>query len=278
MSGIVIHKTITISGDNMKSVTIPERHLKKEGGSTFLHVSTVPNYMGALLLSERTKIKDQGWGRRARLLARTDVIQQLVTARNEKIITIKGEGDVEHMSLFDAEPSTKRIKVDEKVDMPTTIVIDAPTIGDVDGIPIKLLLSWKKTAPLYVELTADVISYMRNACKWQLKHASIHRGRDPKKVSDESLDDSTDHEDIDSISKSDAEGIETIGTYNHDEPFVGWATFEEAERSYEATPIIEEATMPSWPSSSASTITFLGPKMPSALGPKITDFFARRVK
>jgi hypothetical protein len=224
--------------------------------------------MSALLLSEKES-KDQGWGRRARLLARTDVIQQLVTARNENIITNKGEGDVEQLTLFDDEPSTKRIKVEEKVDMPTTIVIDAPTIGDVDGIPIKLMNSWKKTAPLYVELTVDVISYMRNACKWQLKYASIHRGREPKKVSDESLDDSEDHEDIDDISKSDAEGIETIGTYNHDEPFVGWATFEEAERSYEATPLIEQATMPSsLPSASASTIT----------GPKITDFFAKRVK
>ena len=214
MSNIVIKKTITVSGDNMKRVTIPDDHIKEEGGSLFLHASNVPNYMSALLLSD---IKDRRGGRMERWMARTDVIGQLVGARNHQIhvLMTKEAKAVEQMTLFDEGPSRKRIKIDDKVDMPTTAVIDAPTIGDVKGIPMKVMMSWKKTAPLYVELTVDVISYMRSACKWQIDHGCIHRGRDQKKPSEEAPIDNKGHADIESISddETDSERADAHGSH-----------------------------------------------------------------
>ena len=150
MTDFVIEKVICVYGGPFKKrVIIPSEHIKEESGKTYAHLSTALHHMSALLVSQNGRIK-----RRERPLARTDVIQQLIALRNEKIAEqLDSTGGVEQLSLFDDKPKDKRIKIEHKVDMPSSATIQAPSIGETPGIDINVLLSWKKTAPLYCEFT-----------------------------------------------------------------------------------------------------------------------------
>ncbi len=294
MSNIVIQKTYTISGDNMSRVTIPVEHFIEEGDSVYLHASAVPNYMSALLIG---RVQDRRGGRVERLLAHTDVIQQLVSLRNEKITELlTKKDDVEQLSLFDDERSTKRIKIDNKVDMPPNVAINAPTIGDVEGIPIKVMMSWRKTAPLYVELTVDVISYMRSACQWQINHANIHRGREEKKHSEKALVDNEGHED-NAIANGNEHDPESDNEVSSPSPLLDAEIMEEVRvdeapeesldhQSFEAEFALISASVETAPTSSSSGLSSGKADAPDASRPKgvnprrsnaITSYFAKKV-
>ena len=51
----------------------------------------------------------------------------------------------------------------------------APTIGEVEGIEMRVLMSWEKTAPLSIELIAENIEYLRAVALWQIKDGGIKR-------------------------------------------------------------------------------------------------------
>ena len=61
--------------------------------------------------------------------------------------------------------------------MQSIVEIDAPSIGDVEGITMKVCMSWKRTAPLFVEVDPENIAYLRAACKWQMDNGDYKRRR-----------------------------------------------------------------------------------------------------
>ena len=69
------------------------------------------------------------------------MLVQLINLRNEKIDDLLVSKDVEKLSIFEEEPAPKRIKIEKKVDMPASVAIDAPTIGDTVGIEINMVMS-----------------------------------------------------------------------------------------------------------------------------------------
>ena len=46
--------------------------------------------------------------------------------------------------------------------------INAPKVGDVDGIPLQVIASVKATFPIYVELTAENLTYLTRVCEFQM--------------------------------------------------------------------------------------------------------------
>ena len=50
------------------------------------------------------------------------------------------------------------------------------------GINIKMLMSWKCNAALFVELCPGTINYVRDACPWQIGNAAIKRPRQQKQT------------------------------------------------------------------------------------------------
>jgi len=62
-------------------------------------------------------------------------------------------------------------------------MIDAPSIGDVEGCEIKTICPGDRGmgAPLYIECTNENIKYVRDVCRYQLTHECIKRHRLPKR-------------------------------------------------------------------------------------------------
>jgi hypothetical protein len=76
--------------------------------------------------------------------------------------------------------------------------IQSPTLGDAHGIEMKILkMPYRKNAPLYVELDAENIAYLRNACQWQIEHCDFERHKAQKKVEDSvDVDSDCNHEEL----------------------------------------------------------------------------------
>jgi hypothetical protein len=79
--------------------------------------------------------------------------------------------------------------------------IQSPTLGDAHGIEMKIL-KWlyRKNAPLYVELDAENLAYLRLACQHQIEHGDFKRHKAQKKV-----EDSVDDPDCNHVDDADAE-------------------------------------------------------------------------
>jgi hypothetical protein len=181
MQPFVIEETVTVTGGGLKSrVTIPASDLKNEDGVKFIHMSTVPKWANRLFASETTKIE--------RVLSRTDVVSKLTQMRNDKLTAILSETTnepAERLAIFEG---AKRMKVVDKTTIPASVTLTAPDIGPVLGCEVKVLMSWRLTAPLYAELSAQLLEYIRDACQWQLENANIKRTKIPKKHRAEELD------------------------------------------------------------------------------------------
>jgi hypothetical protein len=128
-------------------VTIPRQHIKEDGDVMRTHCSTAPKHVAALLVGRQAAD-----GKEERRLSRTDVLEQLTKLRNEKLVCLKARHPQERLIMFEA--ITKRITTPEKIDIPSSVEIDEPTIGEVQGISVKVMMSWKQNAPLFVELNA----------------------------------------------------------------------------------------------------------------------------
>jgi hypothetical protein len=244
MSDIEIKKTLTIYCPGFKhGITIPPQHIKEEGGETFMHMANHLTHTYGLLTGKTTTS--------TRTMARMDVLQQILALRNEKLVWLTaacgGQG-----------PHAKKPKLmDVKVGLPSTVLINAPTIGDIEGMPMKLLLSWKQTAPLYIAMTTDNIKYMSEACKWQLENLNIKRGRDEKKqIGDDdcTLDDEN-------------TGSQVLSEADNDEP----QPVSDIESDTNDALDANGATELSFDDAMAAVLP-VAPETPSL----ITDFFARK--
>lgn len=199
MPELTIEKTVTLSGGELKHrITVPAKFLQEDDDRLFMHLSTQPPYMQQLV------------GRRMgneRVMSRTNVIEQLMKLRNDKISQLLGASP--GMVSAHIENKPKRIKTETKIEIPSTIVIDAPTIGDATSVSMTILMSWKKTAPLFVELDTVAIAYIIKACRWQLSNGAVKRDVATKKIKSTGADDNDAHENIEEETNDDCVEEET---------------------------------------------------------------------
>ena len=183
---IVVEESITISGGGLRRrVTIPNKHLAYVGGERYVHVSTVPNYAQVLWGSGCRPLNDKD-----RLLSRTDVFEQVLNARNAKVLAFVGnlrEAPMVLASVADLSRPRRSVTRADQLVLPDTITIRTPDIGDVAGIDMEVMVAHKKLFrkcnPLFVMATPANLSYLMAACTWQMEHADIKRCRQVKKVS-----------------------------------------------------------------------------------------------
>ena len=165
-----------------KKVSIPKDEVRILVGRSFLHCTTVPKHMCKLLAPSAGE--GSKWSRKnfQRPLSKTDIFEQLTKLRNDKLASLLQEKQPQQtLSLFDGASTYKRISEATELEIPKTIDIDAPTIGPVAGIRMKVLMSWKKTAPLCIELVHANVVYLKDVCEFQLKNNLVKRTRQPKK-------------------------------------------------------------------------------------------------
>ena len=171
-----IEATVTVSGADLRNkVTIPASHLSTESGHQFFHVFTYPRWAAVLFGTTSSKTE--------RSLSRTDVIDQITQLRNSKLNDLITEKQPQQaLSNFRCTTWSKRLKTEHKMSLPQMVSVRTPDIGEVRGIDVRVLLGWKQTAPLWVELTAESVAYLRQACMWQIMNGEFKRTKIPKKL------------------------------------------------------------------------------------------------
>lgn len=188
----------------LRRVVVPARHLKEEDDMTFMHVSSVCTYMIALCCS------GPGHGRRP--LSKTNIVEQLTALRNASADT-KAEAESDEFDSFSGmSRPRKKQKLADAINNMGVVTILTPTIGDVQGIDMKVLGGHQKCAPLYVELDPENIAYLRSACQWQLEHEDFKRLRNKKKVVDcVDVDPDCKHEEIggEHVNHVDVDGVDS---------------------------------------------------------------------
>ena len=175
---------VVVSGGFLKhKVSIPKDSVRILAGRSFLHCTTVPKHMCKLLAPSASE--GFKWSRKnsQRPLSKTNIFEQLTKLRSDKLASLLEENQPQTLGVFEGMPY-KRIRISEatKKDIPTAIDIDAPTIGPVAGIRMKVLMSWKKTPPLFIELVHANVVYLKDVCEFQLKSNLVKRTRQPKKL------------------------------------------------------------------------------------------------
>ena len=112
-----------------------------------------------------------------RPLSKTNVLETMQHNRNkavESMIKALG-GPKEDLGLDDIEDSVKINKTDlDKLQ--SIIYIDAPNIGPVEGMKVRVLKG-KSTKPLWLELSITVVEYLHKACSYQLSQEPVLRNR-----------------------------------------------------------------------------------------------------
>jgi len=110
------------------------------------------------------------------------VIDDLVKMRNEKIEEIARRNVPEQLGCFGNAPQKyRRMPMLARAEIPSRMTMRSPTVGDVEGIDVNMIMSHRKNAPLFIECNHATIAYLRAACKWQLENGSIKRKRNEKK-------------------------------------------------------------------------------------------------
>ena len=121
-----------------------------------------------------------------RPLALTDIIEQLLELRlqayQEQIAANEPEAGT---GMNDDDEVVRPAK--RKPNVPKTCVIQAPSVGDVAGIDIRIVLESHKDSPILVEKDANVLEYLILAVAAQLNSDSIQRPARRKLSETESL-------------------------------------------------------------------------------------------
>ncbi len=195
---------------------IPMHDCIVDEGKTYFHCSTVPHWASALF-TYRSKNGE-------RMLSRTDIMQQLVTVRTDTLndIIAKSVRAGNHGDCNLSKPK-RHLPVYQKAalaGLPSTVLVEAPSINNVAGVPMRLLVRAKyhTTAPLYVELTPRNIAYLRAACLEQIKSGDIKRSRQARRDVEGECD--ADGNDKVVEGECDAEGEDDVSdAFSDAEPF-----------------------------------------------------------
>ncbi|CAK0860898.1 unnamed protein product [Prorocentrum cordatum] len=63
----------------------------------------------------------------------------------------------------------------------TTTTVHGPTMGDIKGIPFKVIIDRPGT-PLYVQLEEDLVMHLKACCEFEIKSGTVHRQHPSEKV------------------------------------------------------------------------------------------------
>ena len=171
---------IIVVNENKQRVVVPMSFVKKIEGRSFMQVGTKCKYAPALFAQNI---------RGEHLLKFTDMfdqLRQLRDARPEVQPAAPAMHMPETLDLFEdstpvktKDPAPKRLRHHE----PKIVTIAAPSfasVGDmsgVEGISMSVLDLHVKSYPLYVELTASNLEYIRTACKFQIEVGDVKRSK-----------------------------------------------------------------------------------------------------
>ena len=130
------------------------------------------------------------------------------------------------------------------------------------------ILKWpyRKCAPLYVELDAENIAYLRNACQWQIEHCDFKRHKAQKKVEDSvDVDSDCNHEELggEHVNDADVEEVYLDNDADVEEVYI------DSPQQTESPPQKEDRELQCDPG--------LETPVKSAEKSYITDFFMKRV-
>ena len=75
----------------------------------------------------------------------------------------------------------KRFRSNHNEIQGTTTTVHGPTMGDIQGIPFKVIIDRPGT-PLYVQLEEDLVMYLKACCEFEIKSGAVHRQHPSEKV------------------------------------------------------------------------------------------------
>ena len=193
--------SVTVSGGGLKhKVTLT--NIKIVGGVKYFHLAKRASARLCQLLSLPATMGGET------ALSKTDIVEQILQMRNDKFeswYASKMPKPAEISDVFeclDHDKTPRKAKM-MLATMPLTTDIQTPAVGDIDSVGIKVLMGNAKM-PLYVELSDNVIEYLRDACRYQLDNGDIKRSR-KRKLGESNVED---HDEVDTHGSSTAELIE----------------------------------------------------------------------
>ena len=171
-----------VTGGHLKScLLIPNKHVRIIDDAIFVHMSSVPHF-AQTLWGEQPKKGD----RTKRPLENTDIAMQLFNLRNIAFSKYRDTLKTKRVAIYgQPQLACPRQNWKSKVDsFPPFMIIDAPSIGGVEGCVIKTICPDIRglNTPLFIECTDETIKYVRGVCQYQIANGCIKRQRHPRKA------------------------------------------------------------------------------------------------
>ena len=181
-----------------KKIAIPNSEIKEEAGVVFVRISTQKSWIHSFTWSSKKK----------------DVFDKIKAVRDEWFTEFENSKKDEIKS---SRAKTKKVAPLLKLSLPTVVEIDAPTIGTVQSVKMRVMPSWNKSASLYIELNESNLAYLKDACHYQATHMQLKRVKlstnsTPQQHGDESesaIDDVAEDDDNNECSSSAEVDIDT---------------------------------------------------------------------
>ena len=185
--------SITMTGQPLKhKVSVSD--FKQIGDEYYMRVSKSDPSMIGILNTKRIDSEGQ------RMLSHTDVIETITGIRDSKFTELVaaivsdengappdgGLACCDEGGCSDQSPGTKRISRVVLAQMPETVTITTPTVGDVQGVDVKVVLG-NAHSPLYMHLCEALIKYLSEAVHFQINNMEIKRTRHRKKTKDSNV-------------------------------------------------------------------------------------------
>ena len=173
-----------LSGDGLRSPLLLSKpsNIVDEGDVKLIKVTKSDRRLETALLWNIDSQRTNRTSERTRPLARTDIIEQLIELRNAKHAELlaQEQGPVQrNTGLNDDAPEASGQRISRRLKLLPRLAkaasIEAPRVGEIDGIRMLVLLSASPTAPLYIEVKAANIEYLRQVVAYQISAGSVHR-------------------------------------------------------------------------------------------------------
>ena len=113
---------------------------------------------------------------RERPLVKTNILETLSQLRNQRMLAILAGNHEAQDDLGLDGPEVQKIAQSDLTKLPAIIEVDAPSIGDVGGMTVKVLTCMQHQ-PLWLELSSSIVVYLQRACDHQLNHGDIMPSR-----------------------------------------------------------------------------------------------------
>jgi hypothetical protein len=162
---VQIGQAFVVKGDNVHGKVIITEFTEAMG-KTFIPL-VKQNHATERLLGFRSG--------KSRPLAATNIIETVIQLRNELYANFCKPIVADTLDI-DIPVSKKKPVLKPRADMPLYAPVDAPTIDDIEGIAINVLMGGPKTK-LYVELDDEVLSYLQKVAQVQAATGDIRRSR-----------------------------------------------------------------------------------------------------